>query len=161
MLNLSIYRKLLIMVIISPVSIIMVAVIYFTQSELQTAGSLWIKTACNLLGSWGKFEQITELLIDANTLEMVLSKDEAYQRKLLDEIQEKEAETNKPIEQYKKTFLLEREKEKLAVYEENIGDWTQVRSEAIWLAQDKKGDEAYDVFSAKVVTFVRPSDHKQ
>jgi hypothetical protein len=54
--------------------------------------------------------------IDANTLEMILSKDENYQRKRLDEIRKKEAENNKLIEQYKKTFLLDSEKEKLALY---------------------------------------------
>ncbi|WP_257151544.1 MCP four helix bundle domain-containing protein [Priestia megaterium] len=76
--------------------------------------------------------------MDANTLEMILSKDENYQRKRLDEIQEKEAENNKLIEQYKKTFLLDSEKEKLALYEESVGDLTQARSEAIQLAQDEK-----------------------
>ncbi|MED4006488.1 methyl-accepting chemotaxis protein [Priestia aryabhattai] len=90
--------------------------------------------------------------IDANTLEMILSKDENYQRKRLDEIQEKEAENNKLIEQYKKTFLLDSEKEKLALYEKNIGNLTQARSEAIQLAQDEKGDEAYNVFSKQIVT---------
>ncbi|MGG3605581.1 methyl-accepting chemotaxis protein [Priestia megaterium] len=83
---------------------------------------------------------------------MILSKDENYQRKRLDEIQEKEAENNKLMAQYKNTFLLDSEKEKLAVYEENIGDLTQARSEAIQLAQDEKGDEAYSVFSKNVVT---------
>ncbi|MGG0571345.1 MCP four helix bundle domain-containing protein [Priestia megaterium] len=66
--------------------------------------------------------------IDANTLEMILSKDESYQSKRLDEI---------------------REKEKLALYEENIGDLTQARSEAIQLAQDEKGDEAPITFFQK------------
>lgn len=47
---------------------------------------------------------------------MILSKDENYQRKRLDEIRKKEAENNKLIEQYKKTFLLDSEKEKLALY---------------------------------------------
>ncbi|MGK3719919.1 MCP four helix bundle domain-containing protein [Priestia megaterium] len=42
--------------------------------------------------------------IDANTLEIILSKDENYQRKRLDEIRKKEAENNKLIEQYKKHF---------------------------------------------------------
>ncbi|GAB1805369.1 hypothetical protein PMEGAPR236_04610 [Priestia megaterium] len=61
-------------------------------------------------------------------------------------------ENNKLIKQYKKTFLLDSEKEKLALYEENIGNLTQARSEAIQLAQDEKGDEAYNVFSKNVVT---------
>lgn len=89
--------------------------------------------------------------IDANTLEMILSKDEKYQRKRLDEIREKEAENNKLMAQYEKTFMLDNEKEKLALYKENIGNLTQARSEAIQLAQDEKGDEAYNLFSTKVV----------
>ncbi|WP_328252502.1 MCP four helix bundle domain-containing protein [Priestia megaterium] len=89
--------------------------------------------------------------IDANTLEMILSKDENYQRKRLDEIREKEAENNKLMAQYEKTFMLDNEKEKLALYKENIGNLTQARSEAIQLAQDEKGDEAYNLFSTKVV----------
>ncbi|MED3883926.1 MCP four helix bundle domain-containing protein [Priestia aryabhattai] len=48
--------------------------------------------------------------------------------------------------------MLDSEKEKLAVYDENIGDLTQARSEAIQLAQDEKGDEAYNVFSKQIVT---------
>ncbi|WP_269138156.1 MCP four helix bundle domain-containing protein [Priestia megaterium] len=72
--------------------------------------------------------------IDANTLEMILSKDENYQRKRLDEIREKEAENNKLMAQYEKTFMLDNEKEKLALYKENIGNLTQTRSEAIQLA---------------------------
>ncbi|MES9744536.1 MCP four helix bundle domain-containing protein [Priestia megaterium] len=90
--------------------------------------------------------------IDANALEMILSKDENYQRKRLDEIQEKEAENNKLIAQYEKTFMLDNEKEKLDVYKENIRNLTQARSEAIQLAQDEKGDEAYNVFSKQIVT---------
>ncbi len=50
-----------------------------------------------------------------------------------------------------KDILLDSEKEKLAVYDENIGDLTQARSEAIQLAQDEKGDEAYNVFSKQIV----------
>ncbi|MCM3095036.1 hypothetical protein [Priestia megaterium] len=50
--NLSIYRKLLIMVIISTISLIAVAVIsYFHTSELPTAQNLCIMTACSLSGS--------------------------------------------------------------------------------------------------------------
>ncbi|WP_290368836.1 MCP four helix bundle domain-containing protein [Priestia megaterium] len=71
--------------------------------------------------------------IDANTIEMILSKDENYQRKRLDEIREKEAENNKLMAQYEKTFMLDNEKEKLALYKENIGNLTQPRSEAIQL----------------------------
>lgn len=49
--------------------------------------------------------------IDANTLEMFLSKDENYQRKHLDEFREKEVGNNKLIAQYKKTLSLDSEKE--------------------------------------------------
>jgi methyl-accepting chemotaxis protein len=71
---------------------------------------------------------------------MILSKDENYQRKRLDEIQEKEAKNNKLMAQYEKTFMLDNEKEKLDVYKENISNLTQARSEAIQLAQDEKED---------------------
>ncbi|NER44755.1 hypothetical protein G3M54_33915 [Bacillus megaterium NBRC 15308 = ATCC 14581] len=50
--NLSIYRKLLVMVIISTISLIAVAVIsYFTHSELLIARSLCTMTAYSQSGS--------------------------------------------------------------------------------------------------------------
>lgn len=90
-------------------------------------------------------------MIDANTLEMILSKDENYQRKRLDEIRKKQAENNKLMAQYEKTFMFDSEKEKLALYKESIGDLTQARSEAIQLAEEEKGDEAYNLFSKTIV----------
>ncbi|MCM3150844.1 methyl-accepting chemotaxis protein [Priestia megaterium] len=150
--NLSIYRKLLVMVIISTISLIAVAVIsyLYTQRIADSSESMY-NDRLQPIRQLGQI-RTNNRAIDANTLEMILSKDENYQRKRLDEIQEKEAENNKLMAQYKKTFLLDSEKEKLAVYEENIGNLTQARSEAIQLAQDEKGDEAYNVFSKNVVT---------
>ncbi len=150
--NLSIYRKLLVMVIISTISLIAVAVIsyFYTQRIVDSSESMY-NDRLQPIRQLGQI-RTNNRAIDANTLEMILSKDENYQRKRLDEIQEKEAENNKLMAQYKKTFLLEREKEKLALYEENIGNLTQARSEAIQLAQDEKGDEAYNVFSKQIVT---------
>ncbi|PFD99345.1 methyl-accepting chemotaxis protein [Priestia megaterium] len=150
--NLSIYRKLLVMVIISTISLIAVAVIsYFYTQRIADSSESMYNDRLQPIRQLGQI-RTNNRAIDANTLEMILSKDENYQRKRLDEIQEKEAENNKLIEQYKKTFLLDSEKEKLALYEENIGDLTQARSEAIQLAQDEKGDEAYNVFSKQIVT---------
>lgn len=149
--NLSIYRKLLVMVIISTISLIAVAVIsYFYTQRIADSSESMYNDRLQPIRQLGQI-RTNNRAIDANTLEMILSKDENYQRKRLDEIQEKEAENNKLIEQYKKTFLLDSEKEKLALYEENIGDLTQARSEAIQLAQDEKGDEAYNVFSKQIV----------
>lgn len=150
--NLSIYRKLLVMVIISTISLIAVAVIsyLYTQRIADSSESMY-NDRLQPIRQLGQI-RTNNRAIDANTLEMILSKDENYQRKRLDEIQEKEAENNKLMAQYKKTFLLDSEKEKLALYEENIGDLTQARSEAIQLAQEEKGDEAYSVFSKNVVT---------
>ncbi|MED3957460.1 methyl-accepting chemotaxis protein [Priestia aryabhattai] len=150
--NLSIYRKLLIMVIISTISLITVAVIsYFYTQRIADSSESMYNDRLQPIRQLGQI-RTNNRAIDANTLEMILSKDENYQRKRLDEIQEKEAENNKLIEQYKKTFLLDSEKEKLALYEENIGNLTQARSEAIQLAQDEKVDEAYNVFSKQIVT---------
>ncbi|WP_186807934.1 methyl-accepting chemotaxis protein [Priestia megaterium] len=150
--NLSIYRKLLVMVIISTISLIAVAVIsYFYTQRIADSSESMYNDRLQPIRQLGQI-RTNNRAIDANTLEMILSKDENYQRKRLDEIQEKEAENNKLIEQYKKTFLLDSEKEKLALYEENIGNLTQARSEAIQLAQDEKGDEAYNVFSKQIVT---------
>ncbi|MGE1194341.1 methyl-accepting chemotaxis protein [Priestia megaterium] len=150
--NLSIYRKLLVMVIISTISLIAVAVIsYFYTQRIADSSESMYNDRLQPIRQLGQI-RTNNRAIDANTLEMILSKDEDYQRKRLDEIQEKEAENNKLIEQYKKTFLLDSEKEKLALYEENIGDLTQARSEAIQLAQEEKGDEAYNVFSKQIVT---------
>ncbi|USD17455.1 methyl-accepting chemotaxis protein [Priestia megaterium] len=150
--NLSIYRKLLVMVIISTISLIAVAVIsYFYTQRIADSSESMYNDRLQPIRQLGQI-RTNNRAIDANTLEMILSKDENYQRKRLDEIQEKEAENNKLIEQYKKTFLLDSEKEKLALYEENIGDLTQARSEAIQLAQEEKGDEAYNVFSKQIVT---------
>ncbi|WP_394554583.1 methyl-accepting chemotaxis protein [Priestia aryabhattai] len=150
--NLSIYRKLLVMVIISTISLIAVAVIsYFYTQRIADSSESMYNDRLQPIRQLGQI-RTNNRAIDANTLEMILSKDENYQRKRLDEIQEKEAENNKLIEQYKKTFLLDSEKEKLVLYEENIGNLTQARSEAIQLAQDEKGDEAYNVFSKQIVT---------
>ncbi|RCX29153.1 methyl-accepting chemotaxis protein [Bacillus sp. AG236] len=150
--NLSIYRKLLVMVIISTISLIAVAVIsYFYTQRIADSSESMYNDRLQPIRQLGQI-RTNNRAIDANTLEMILSKDENYQRKRLDEIQEKEAENNKLMAQYKKTFLLDSEKEKLAVYEENIGNLTQARSEAIQLAQDEKGDEAYNVFSKQIVT---------
>ncbi|MFE3890686.1 methyl-accepting chemotaxis protein [Priestia sp. YIM B13446] len=150
--NLSIYRKLLVMVIISTISLIAVAVIsYFYTQRIADSSESMYNDRLQPIRQLGQI-RTNNRAIDANTLEMILSKDENYQRKRLDEIQEKEAENNKLIEQYKKTFLLDSEKEKLALYEENIGNLTQARSEAVQLAQDEKGDEAYNVFSKQIVT---------
>ncbi|PEU72436.1 methyl-accepting chemotaxis protein [Priestia megaterium] len=150
--NLSIYRKLLAMVIISTISLIAVVVIsyLYTQRIADSSESMY-NDRLQPIRQLGQV-RTNNRAIDANTLEMILSKDENYQRKRLDEIQEKEAENNKLMAQYKKTFLLDSEKEKLALYEENIGDLTQARSEAIQLAQEEKGDEAYNVFSKQIVT---------
>lgn len=150
--NLSIYRKLLVMVIISTISLIAVAVIsyLYTQRIADSSESMY-NDRLQPIRQLGQI-RTNNRAIDANTLEMILSKDENYQRKRLDEIQEKEAENNKLMAQYKKTFLLDSEKEKLALYEENIDNLTQARSEAIQLAQDEKGDEAYNLFSKNVVT---------
>ncbi|MGG0485207.1 MCP four helix bundle domain-containing protein [Priestia aryabhattai] len=150
--NLSIYRKLLVMVIISTISLIAVAVIsYFYTQRIADSSESMYNDRLQPIRQLGQI-RTNNPAIDANTLEMILSKDENYQRKRLDEIQEKEAENNKLMAQYKKRFLLDSEKEKLALYEENIGDLTQARSEAIQLAQDEKGDEAYNVFSKQIVT---------
>lgn len=150
--NLSIYRKLLVMVIISTISLIAVAVIsYFHTQRIADSSESMYNDRLQPIRQLGQI-RTNNRAIDANTLEMILSKDENYQRKRLDEIQEKEAENNKLMAQYKKTFLLDSEKEKLAVYEENIGNLTQARSEAIQLAQEEKGDEAYNVFSKQIVT---------
>ncbi|WP_266105061.1 methyl-accepting chemotaxis protein [Priestia sp. J2] len=121
----------------------------FTRSELLTARNLCIRDCLQPIRQLGQI-RINNRAIDANTLEIILSKDEGYQRQRLDEIGAKETENNKLMTQYKTTFLLDSEKEKLAVYEENIGDLTQARREVIRLAQDKKEDEAYDVFSKKI-----------
>ncbi|MFI2958646.1 MULTISPECIES: methyl-accepting chemotaxis protein [Priestia] len=149
--NLSIYRKLLIMVIISTISLITVAVIsYFYTQQIADSSESMYNDRLQPIRQLGQI-RTNNRAIDANTLEMILSKGENYQRKRLDEIQEKEAENKELMAQYKKTFLLDSEKEKLAVYEENIGNLTQARSEAIQLAQDEKGDEAYNVFSKQIV----------
>ncbi|BFI98581.1 MAG: methyl-accepting chemotaxis protein [Priestia megaterium] len=149
--NLSIYRKLLVMDIISTISLIAVAVIsYFYTQRIADSSESMYNDRLQPIRQLGQI-RTNNRAIDANTLEMILSKDENYQRKRLDEIQEKEAENNKLIAQYKKTFLLDSEKERLAQYEENIGDLTQARSEAIQLAQDEKEDEAYSVFSKTIV----------
>lgn len=150
--NLSIYRKLLVMVIISTISLIAVAVIsyLYTQRIADSSESMY-NDRLQPIRQLGQI-RTNNRAIDANTLEMILSKDENYQRKRLDEIQEKEAENNKLMAQYEKTFMLDNEKEKLDVYKENIRNLTQARSEAIQLAQDEKGDEAYNVFSKQIVT---------
>ncbi|MBY0006607.1 methyl-accepting chemotaxis protein [Priestia aryabhattai] len=150
--NLSIYRKLLIMVIISTISLITVAVIsYFYTQRIADSSESMYNDRLQPIRQLGQI-RTNNRAIDANTLEMILSKDEDYQRERLDEIQEKEAENNKLMAQYEKTFMLDNEKEKLDVYKENIGDLAQARSEAIQLAQDEKGDEAYNVFSKQIVT---------
>lgn len=150
--NLSIYRKLLVMVIISTISLIAVAVIsYFYTQRIADSSESMYNDRLQPIRQLGQI-RTNNRAIDANTLEMILSKDENYQRKRLDEIQEKEAENNKLIAQYEKTFMLDNEKEKLDVYKENISNLTQARSEAIQLAQDEKGDEAYNVFSKQIVT---------
>ncbi|AKP76087.1 hypothetical protein AS52_01122 [Priestia megaterium Q3] len=150
--NLSIYRKLLVMVIISTISLIAVAVIsYFYTQRIADSSESMYNDRLQPIRQLGQI-RTNNRAIDANTLEMILSKDEDYQRKRLDEIQEKEAENNKLMAQYEKTFMLDNEKEKLDVYKENIGDLTQARSEAIQLAQDEKGDEAYNIFSKQIVT---------
>ncbi|PEA37644.1 hypothetical protein CON45_17605 [Priestia megaterium] len=152
--NLSIYRKLLIMVIISTISLIAVAVIsYFytlyTQRIADSSESMY-NDRLQPIRQLGQV-RTNNRVIDANTLEMILSKDENYQRKRLDEIREKQAENNKLMAQYEKTFMFDSEKEKLALYKESIGDLTQARSEAIQLAKDEKGDEAYNLFSKTIV----------
>ncbi|MED3955187.1 methyl-accepting chemotaxis protein [Priestia aryabhattai] len=148
--NLSIYRKLLVMVTISTISLIAVAVIsYFYTQRIADSSESMYKDRLQPIRQLGQI-RINNRAIDANTLEIILSKDEGYQRQRLDEIGAKETENNKLMTQYKTTFLLDSEKEKLAVYEENIGDLTQARREVIRLAQDNKGDEAYDVFSKKI-----------
>ncbi|WKU22758.1 methyl-accepting chemotaxis protein [Priestia megaterium] len=150
--NLSIYRKLLVMVIISTISLIAVAVIsYFYTQRIADSSESMYNDRLQPIRQLGQI-RTNNRAIDANTLEMILSKDENYQRKRLDEIQEKEAENNKLMAQYEKTFMLDDEKEKLDVYKENISNLTQARSEAIQLAQDEKGDEAYNVFSKQIVT---------
>lgn len=150
--NLSIYRKLLVMVIISTISLIAVAVIsYFYTQRIADSSESMYNDRLQPIRQLGQI-RTNNRAIDANTLEMILSKDEDYQRKRLDEIQEKEAENNKLMAQYEKTFMLDNEKEKLDVYKENISNLTQARSEAIQLAQDEKGDEAYNVFSKQIVT---------
>lgn len=150
--NLSIYRKLLVMVIISTISLIAVAVIsYFYTQRIADSSESMYNDRLQPIRQLGQI-RTNNRAIDANTLEMILSKDENYQRKRLDEIQEKEAENNKLMAQYEKTFMLDNEKEKLNVYKENISNLTQARSEAIQLAQDEKGDEAYNVFSKQIVT---------
>lgn len=150
--NLSIYRKLLIMVIISTISLITVAVIsYFYTQRIADSSESMYNDRLQPIRQLGQI-RTNNRAIDANTLEMILSKDENYQRKRLDEIQEKEAENNKLMAQYEKTFMLDNEEEKLDVYKENISNLTQARSEAIQLAQDEKGDEAYNVFSKQIVT---------
>lgn len=150
--NLSIYRKLLVMVIISTISLIAVAVIsYFYTQRIADSSESMYNDRLQPIRQLGQI-RTNNRAIDANTLEMILSKDEDYQRKRLDEIQEKEAENNKLMAQYEKTFMLDNEKEKLDVYKENIRNLTQARSEAIQLAQDEKGDEAYNVFSKQIVT---------
>ncbi|MFE7821656.1 methyl-accepting chemotaxis protein [Priestia megaterium] len=150
--NLSIYRKLLVMVIISTISLIAVAVIsYFYTQRIADSSESMYNDRLQPIRQLGQI-RTNNRAIDANTLEMILSKDENYQRKRLDEIQEKEAENNKLMAQYEKTFMLDNEKEKLDVYKENISNLTQARSEAIQLAQDEKGDEAYNVFSKQIVT---------
>ncbi|WP_226701018.1 methyl-accepting chemotaxis protein [Priestia aryabhattai] len=150
--NLSIYRKLLVMVIISTISLIAVAVIsYFYTQRIADSSESMYNDRLQPIRQLGQI-RTNNRAIDANTLEMILSKDENYQRKRLNEIQEKEAENNKLMAQYEKTFMLDNEKEKLDVYKENISNLTQARSEAIQLAQDEKGDEAYNVFSKQIVT---------
>ncbi|WEA45465.1 methyl-accepting chemotaxis protein [Priestia aryabhattai] len=150
--NLSIYRKLLVMVIISTISLIAVAVIsYFYTQRIADSSESMYNDRLQPIRQLGQV-RTNNRAIDANTLEMILSKDENYQLQRLDEIGEKEAENNKLMAQYEKTFMLDNEKEKLDVYKENIGDLTQARSEAIQLAQDEKGDEAYNVFSKQIVT---------
>ncbi|MGW5887037.1 methyl-accepting chemotaxis protein [Priestia megaterium] len=150
--NLSIYRKLLVMVIISTISLIAVAVIsYFYTQRIADSSESMYNDRLQPIRQLGQI-RTNNRAIDANTLEMILSKDEDYQRKRLDEIQEKEAENNKLMAQYEKTFMLDNEKEKLDVYKENISNLTQARSEAIQLAQDEKGDEAYNIFSKQIVT---------
>ncbi|GAB1758458.1 methyl-accepting chemotaxis protein [Priestia megaterium] len=150
--NLSIYRKLLVMVIISTISLIAVAVIsYFYTQRIADSSESMYNDRLQPIRQLGQI-RTNNRAIDANTLEMILSKDENYQRKRLDEIREKEAENNKLMAQYEKTFMLDNEKEKLDVYKENISNLTQARSEAIQLAQDEKGDEAYNVFSKQIVT---------
>ncbi|MEH7468507.1 methyl-accepting chemotaxis protein [Priestia megaterium] len=149
--NLSIYRKLLVMVIISTISLIAVAVIsYFYTQRIADSSESMYNDRLQPIRQLGQV-RTNNRAIDANTLEMILSKDENYQRQRLDEIGEKEAENNKLMAQYEKTFMLNNEKEKLDVYKENIGDLTQARSEAIQLAQDEKGDEAYNLFSKTIV----------
>jgi methyl-accepting chemotaxis protein len=138
--NLSIYRKLLAMVIISPISLIAVAAIsYFYTQRIADSSESMYNDRLQPIRQLGQI-RTNNRAIDANTLEMILSKDENYQRKRLDEIQEKEAENNKLMAQYEKTFMLDNEKEKLDVYKENISNLTQARSEAIQLAQDEKED---------------------
>lgn len=150
--NLSIYRKLLIMVIISTISLITVVVIsYFYTQRIADSSESMYNDRLQPIRQLGQI-RTNNRAIDANTLEMILSKDENYQRKRLDEIQEKEAENIKLMAQYEKTFMLDNEKEKLDVYKETISNLTQARSEAIQLAQDEKGDEAYNVFSKQIVT---------
>lgn len=150
--NLSIYRKLLVMVIISTISLIAVAVIsYFYTQRIADSSESMYNDRLQPIRQLGQI-RTNNRAIDANTLEMILSKDENYQRKRLGEIQKKEAENNKLMAQYEKTFMLDNEKEKLDVYKENISNLTQARSEAIQLAQDEKGDEAYNVFSKQIVT---------
>ncbi|MET3685189.1 methyl-accepting chemotaxis protein [Priestia megaterium] len=145
-------HELLVMVIISTISLIAVAVIsYFYTQRIADSSESMYNDRLQPIRQLGQI-RTNNRAIDANALEMILSKDENYQRKRLDEIQEKEAENNKLIAQYEKTFMLDNEKEKLDVYKENIRNLTQARSEAIQLAQDEKGDEAYNVFSKQIVT---------
>ncbi|NGY75631.1 hypothetical protein F6Y02_02365 [Bacillus megaterium] len=87
--NLSIYRKLLVMVIISTISLIAVAVIsYFYTQRIADSSESMYNDRLQPIRQLGQI-RTNNRAIDANTLEMILSKDENYQRKRLDEIQEK------------------------------------------------------------------------
>ncbi|MEH7214262.1 methyl-accepting chemotaxis protein [Priestia megaterium] len=148
--NLSIYRKLLVMVIISTVSLIAVAVIsYFYTQRIADSSESMYKDRLQPIRQLGQVRS-NNRAIDGNTLELILSTDEDYKRQRLDEIEAKETESKKLMAEYEKSLMFDNEKEKFDVYKENIDDLTQARSEAIQLAQDDKVDEAYNLFATKV-----------
>ncbi|NGY85864.1 hypothetical protein F6Y05_09010 [Bacillus megaterium] len=87
--NLSIYRKSLVMVIISTISLIAVAVIsYFYTQRIADSSESMYNDRLQPIRQLGQI-RTNNRAIDANTLEMILSKDENYQRKRLGEIQKK------------------------------------------------------------------------
>lgn len=148
--NLSIRLKIGIMIGLSVLFLTIISFIGYFYINKLAADSKSIYEDSLLPVKWLNEIRENNRGIESDTLELMLTQDVSFNKKLMDDVDRRDRENDELMKLYEASKLDSREKELLRQYQAIVASYRTARGKTLQLAYENKNAEAYKVFVQEV-----------